>query len=155
MENMKTINPNCSWCNHNFHLSEKQENDLKERLAENGKSIRIRCPECKDTTIYNILINNETIELKYEKEVDDRLFCCPVSACIGFVEEDKDGKVFGCSECGTEWKNLDKVHQSIEKIIEKYPHRKKVYQKNGEQWKSISLDEIPKGYYSKVNNEKV
>lgn len=86
---------------------------------------------------------------------DSRLFCCPTSGCTGFVEKDEEANVYGCSECGDEWKMVDKVYELIEKIIKKYPYRKKVYLKKGKIWKSIALGKIPKDYYDKVQEEDV
>ncbi|WP_316807397.1 hypothetical protein [Pedobacter agri] len=145
----------CETCLTEFEPTEKQVVEIEKSANAGIERFIIDCPKCHSIVfVFPLMLLGKSTVAPKEIE-DDRLFCCPVSACIGFVEENKDAKVFGCSECGTEWRTLDKVHQSIEQIIEKYPHRKKVYQKNGEQWKSISLDEIPKGYYSKVNNEKV
>ena len=145
---------NCESCGVTFIPTEIEQKKIKE-AAEKGKTkLIMNCPSCGSMVmaqpIHLMGLSNEK-----PKSKDARLFCCPVSACIGFVEEDKDAKVFGCSECGTEWKKIEKVYSEIDKIIKKYPYRKEVYIKGGDVWKSILFDKIPKDYYNKVQKEKV
>lgn len=146
------MNIHCDTCGIDFIPSEQQTEKIK-LSAEAGKTkLVITCPNCKSMVMAQPLF---LIGLSDElpKKLDERLFCCPISACIGFVEEDKDEHVFGCSECGTEWGGLKSVYSDIERILKKYPYRKEVYINRNRIWESIPIDNIPKAYYDMVQKE--
>lgn len=144
----------CSVCGKEYQLTEKQKKEIMEEAKYKTENFILTCPLCHSLDFVNPL---EMLGLSTKKKseiVDNRLFCCPVEGCIGFVEEDEDIKgLYGCSECGTEWKSMDAIFKDIERIIKKYPYRKDVYIKEGNTFKSISFSNIPKGYYKKVQNE--
>lgn len=146
----------CSVCGKEYQLTEKQKKEIMEEAKYKTENFILTCPLCHSLDFVNPL---EMLGLSTKKKseiVDNRLFCCPVEGCIGFVEEDEDIKgLYGCSECGTEWKSINAIYRDIEKIISKYPYREEVYKKSGNAFKSIPFDKIPKGYYSKVQKEDV
>jgi hypothetical protein len=86
---------------------------------------------------------------------DCRLFYCPTSRCTGFVEYDKENNIYECTECGSSWKNKKELFSDISKIVEKYSHRKNVYLKTKNGWKSIPVGSSPPDYYSKVQNDEI
>ena len=144
----------CESCGKNFVPKEEDQTKIK-TSAEKGKTkIILNCPFCGSMVMAQPLVLMG-ISAEIPKAKDERLFCCPISGCIGFVEEDQLAKVFGCSECGTEWKKIEKIYTDIEKIVKKYPYRKKVYIKSGDVWISVPFSQIPSDYYKKVQKEKV
>lgn len=144
----------CSVCGKEYQLTEKQKKEIMAEAKNKTENFILTCPLCHSLDFVNPL---EMLGLSTKRKseiVDNRLFCCPIEGCIGFVEEDEDIKgLYGCSECGTEWKSMDAIFKDIERIIKKYPYRKDVYIKEGNAFKSISFSNIPKGYYKKVQNE--
>lgn len=93
-------------------------------------------------------ISNDIEEIK-----DTRLFYCPTPQCIGFVEYDRTNHLYECLECGSSWKNQQELFNSISDIVKKYLHRKSVYIKIKNGWKSIPIGTSPDNYGSIVQNE--
>jgi len=60
--------------------------------------------------------------------------------------------VYNCAECGSIWKNKVTIFDSISEIVLKYPHRKTVYKKMKNSWKSVPIGTAPDSYFSKVQN---
>ena len=84
---------------------------------------------------------------------DRRVFYCPTPQCVGFVEYDKENDIYECSECGSSWKNKQELFNDISIIVKKYPHRKSVYLKIKNGWRSIPIGTSPDNYGSIVQNE--
>lgn len=119
----------CDSCCKEFDLSVTQLKEIQEAANSGIERFIIYCPECHSLVfVYPLVLFNLKTEKPAEFE-ETRLFCCPTTACIGFVEKDNEAKVYGCSECGKEWKNLKDIYIDIEKIITKYEYRKLVYKK--------------------------
>lgn len=143
----------CDKCNLDFTPSNEQQIQIQEAAYNKIERLILKCPNCgRIVFVFPLLLLGIKKDIPIEIE-DKRLFCCPTLSCIGFVEEDKEAKVFGCSECGSEWDKIEKVYVDIEKIIKQYPYRKEVYLKKNGIWKSIDLEKIPKKYYDKVQME--
>ncbi|CAM3942712.1 CpXC domain-containing protein [Flavobacterium branchiophilum] len=144
----------CDSCNIEFNPSILQMDEIKKAANSGIERFIVYCPKCHSLVFVHPLV---LLGMKVEKpkEIEDsRIFCCPITSCIGFVEKDYDANIYGCSECGTEWKNLKKINEDIDKIVQKYEYRKEVYKRKGKTWESIDLEEIPKDYYNKVQKEK-
>ena len=147
----------CSACGQEYKLTDKQKNEVIAAAKRHTPNFILNCPLCHSLDFVHPaeMLGIEEPHQEIE-QTDSRLFCCPVEGCIGFVEEDEDVKgLYGCSECGTEWKSINAIYRDIEKIISKYPYREEVYKKSGNAFKSVPFDKIPKGYYSKVQKEDV
>jgi uncharacterized Zn finger protein len=145
----------CDSCNTEFVPTKQQIKEIKKAADDGTERFIVKCQNCYSIVfVHPLILLGLSIERPDEIE-ENRIFHCPVSACIGFVEEDADAKVFGCSECGTEWNAIIKVYADIESIIKKYPYRKKVYLKLSDKWESIPFDETPSNYFDKVQREKV
>ena len=145
----------CETCQKIVVLTEEQEKNVKEFAEKRMPFMVSRCPLCRSMLILHPLkltgITNELPEIE-----DVRLFYCPTPCCIGYVEYDKESNVYNCAECGSIWKSKDILFNSISEIVLKYPHRKKVYKKMKNHWKSVPIGTEPDSYYSKVqNNEKL
>ena len=142
----------CEDCNEVFVLTEEQEKNVKE-FAERGNHFMIsRCPLCHSTIMLHPLsLMGITDELPIIE--DERLFYCPIPCCIGFVEYDKEKNIFNCAECGSICESKAEIFKSISQIIKKYPHRKSVYKKIKNGWKSIETGSASDDYYSKVQND--
>jgi hypothetical protein len=142
----------CTGCQKLFTLTNEQENTVKEFAENKMPFMAFRCPLCHSQQILHPLelmgITNElpTIE-------DTRLFYCPSSCCTGYIEYDKERKMYNCAECGSKWKNKNEIYNSISAIIKKYKHRKVVYKKTKNGWVSIPIGTAPDEYYSKVQND--
>jgi len=152
---IKSMEIKCDDCGKVFNLTAEQEKNVRE-FAEKGKPfMALRCPLCHSMLmLYPLALTGITNELP--KVEDTRLFYCPTACCIGYVEYDEESNVYNCAECGSIWKNKDEVFNSISKIILKYPHRKTVYKKVKNGWKSIPIGTAPDSYFSEVqNNEKI
>lgn len=144
----------CSACGREYKLTDEQKNNVIYAAKRHMPILILECSLCHRLDFVHPaeMLGIEEPHQEIE-QIDNRLFCCPIEGCIGFVEEAEDVKgLFGCSECGTEWKNMKAIYKDIEKIISKYPYRKEVYKKSGNAFKSISFDKIPDGYFSKVQN---
>lgn len=157
VNNMNKLNEyTCSVCGKTFLLSKKQKEDLVDAANHHIHSFIINCPICHKFDIAQPLVLLGLEDGVYHVPKDQRLFCCPIAACIGFIEKDEDSLGhYGCPECGTQWENEESIYKDIEKIIMEYPYRKQVYQKIGNTFRSIAFDEIPNGYYDDVQKEEI
>ena len=124
-------------------------------FAEKGMPFMAsRCSFCHSMLILHPLsLMGITDELPVIE--DNRLFYCPTPCCIGYVEYDKESKVYNCAECGSIWKSKNDVFNSITEIVKKYPHRKCVYKKVKSGWKSIAIGSAPDSYFSKIQNNEI
>ena len=78
----------CSVCGKEYQLTEKQKKEIMEEAKYKTENFILTCPLCHSLDFVNPL---EMLGLSTKKKseiVDNRLFCCPVEGCIGFVEED-------------------------------------------------------------------
>ena len=141
----------CDNCQKMVVLTKEQEIGVREFAANNKPFMVSRCPFCHSMLILHPLklmgITNVLPIIE-----DTRLFYCPSPCCIGYVEHDKESDVYNCAECGSIWKSKDEIFYSISEIIKKHPHRKTVYKKSKNGWKSIAIGTEPNSYYSKVQN---
>ena len=147
----------CSVCGQEYKLTDKQKNEVIDAAKHHIYNFILNCPLCHKLDFVHPTVMLGIEEPRQEiVQMDNRLFFFFVEGCIGLVEEDEDVKgLYGCSECGTEWKSINAIYRDIEKIISKYPYREEVYKKSGNAFKSVPFDKIPKGYYSKVQEEDV
>lgn len=144
----------CSVCGQEYELTDKQKNEVIDAAKYHIYNFILNCPQCHNIDFVHPaeMLGIEEPRQEIEQK-DNRLFCCPIEGCIGVVEEADDVKgLYGCSECGTEWKSMNAIYKDIEKIILKYPYRKKVYKKSGNTFKSVPFDKVPGGYFSKVQD---
>jgi hypothetical protein len=145
----------CESCKNLVVLTVEQEKNVRE-FAEKGMPFMVsRCPFCHNMLILHPLsLMGITAELPVIE--DNRLFYCPTPCCIGYVEYDKESNFYNCAECGSIWKNKNELFYSITEIIKKYPHRKFVYKKVKNGWKSIAIGSASDSYFSEVqNNENI
>jgi hypothetical protein len=144
----------CDECEKLFKLTEEQEKNVRE-FAEKGKPFMATiCPICHTSLIlYPLSLMGITDELPIIE--DNRLYYCPTLCCIGYVEYDKESKVYNCAECGSIWKSKNDVFNSITEIVKKYPHRKCVYKKVKSGWKSIAIGSASDSYISKIQNDEI
>ena len=141
----------CETCQETVVLTEEQEKGVKEFAAKRMPFMVSRCPFCHSMLILHPLeLTGITSELPAIE--DTRLFYCPTPCCIGYVEYDEEMNVYNCAECGSIWKNKATIFDSISEIVLKYPHRKKVYKKMKNSWKSVPIETAPDSYFSKVQN---
>jgi len=145
----------CESCNETFTATSLQQERIK-ISAEKGKSkLVLNCPSCRSMVMAKPLVLMGKVTDTVENALDSRIFCCPTTSCIGFIEKEDGEDIFGCAECGTEWASLDNIYSEISKVIALYPYRQKVYIKDNEKYTAISFENIPKSYYKKVQTEKV
>jgi hypothetical protein len=148
----KIMEIKCKDCQKLVTLTEEQENNVKE-FAEKGMPFMVfRCPLCHNQQILHPL-ELMGITTKLPAIEDNRLFYCPSSCCIGYIEYDKENKIYTCVECGSRWKNKNEIFNSISETIKKYKHRKLVYKKIKNGWKSIPIGTAPDEYYTKLQND--
>jgi hypothetical protein len=142
----------CKKCVKTFELTKAQEDNVKEFAQKNMPFMVETCPLCHSMVILHPLslmgITDELPEIE-----DNRLFYCPEPCCIGYIEYDKKNKKYNCSECGATWKNKNEIYNSISEIIKKYHHRKDVYKKMKNGYKSITIGTAQEKYYSNVQND--
>ena len=144
----------CGYCNLVFSMSEEQQKNVEEEAKAGTETFIIRCPKCHSMVFVHPLVLCGTSDAVPKEVEDRRILCCPVSACIGYVEDDED-KQFSCSECGTVWKNMKEVYRDIELIVKRFAYRKEAYIKKGAKWQSAPFNKIPDHYYANVQNEEV
>ena len=145
----------CENCKKSYNLTEDQEKNVKEFAQRKTPFMVSRCPLCHSMVMLEPLslvgITNELPQIE-----DNRLFYCPSSCCVGFIEYDKDSDIYNCAECGSIWKNKKEIFESISSIVKRYSHRNEVYKKTKNGWKSIKIGTESNDYYKKVqNNEKL
>ena len=141
----------CDSCNSTFDLTKEQEQEVASAASIGSPYLIVRCPICHSMVILNPLvlmgISNDIPKIE-----DCMVFYCPTPQCVGFVEYDKGNDIYECSECGSSWKNKQELFSDISKIVKKYPHRKSVYLKVKNGWKSIPIGTSPDNYGSIVQN---
>jgi hypothetical protein len=144
----------CEQCKNTNVLTEEQEKNVREFAEKGMPFMASRCSFCHSMLILHPLsLMGITDELPVIE--DNRLFYCPTPCCIGYVEYDKESKVYNCAECGSIWKSKNDVFNSITEIVKKYPHRKCVYKKVKSGWKSIAIGSAPDSYFSKIQNNEI
>jgi hypothetical protein len=109
-----------------------------ERERDRGLTfIKLQCNHCSSWFSYD----PQTGQLDTSCDDAEPLLRCPVVRCTGYVvdiedveyDEKGDG-VFGCGECGTEWRNEQELAASIEEAIRRFPHRAGCYRRERGHW---------------------
>jgi hypothetical protein len=139
----------CESCGKHFEPSDKDRKDI-ERAKKKGKTfLFITCGVCHLGTIYN----PSGTEVKHKSAI--RLLRCPVRGCTGFVVELNENRVavWSCGECGSAWKRIESVYREIDKIVKKFPYRRKCYRKRKDAWMPAPARNEPSNYDERVEQE--
>jgi len=126
----------CTNCKKEIFLDTKILNFISNAQKNNRDFIMLHCDKCGLDFGYNP--KNENSDFKKEL-----VWRCPISGCHGhvsFVEDFEDKPFYGCSETGTVWYEKEDFYKDIEKIIQKYPHRKNCYENRDNEWLPKACD---------------
>lgn len=94
-------------------------------------------------------------EVMSQDEVNiDHPLRCPRLTCSGWaVYVDDEPPFWGCGECGFVWSDQSDLYKEIAEVSKKYGYRKKVYQKSGDEYMPVSLEDEPENYEALVEME--
>jgi hypothetical protein len=145
----------CQKCGGTFQPLEAPHADLVHRAAKaRYKELGIECPLCADYT------KIDPVAVAAGKDgtvVSEPMYRCPVSGCTGWVNYVRAGRhkrpFWGCGECGSIWHRKAKLLSEIDKIIKKFPYRRKCYRKSKGAWHPADPDRIPDDYDERVEAE--
>lgn len=148
------MNVTCEKCNNSYELTKEKEEEVAYAASKNRPFLVDRCPICRRMVmLHPLALMGITDELPVIE--DNRVFHCPTLCCIGFVEYDKKNKIYQCVSCLNEWKTKKELYHDITKIVKKYPHRKDVYIKIKNGWKTIPIGASPNDYESTVQSDEI
>jgi len=130
----------CDYCKKIVTLTPRSQKDLAKRLKDGGDRCIVQCVECHGYFSWT--------SHKYKPTKPSSLLRCPALFCDGDVVQNKAGEIkhlhkiddpcWSCGECGEVWTSRDALDEQIERMMKKYPHRKKVYQKGKDgHWKAV------------------
>ncbi|SHE69069.1 hypothetical protein [Chryseobacterium sp. OV279] len=145
------MNITCDHCKQTFTASGEQASFILDSQKKGMRFIMLECPSCYS----GFSLNPQTMDPPLpQKIVDEDHLRCPVSSCYGLISYVEDEKPFwGCGECGTVWFTQPDLFEAIEKSIEKYPYRAKVYTKKGNTFFPAPLENEPDNYEETVAKE--
>ena len=124
----KTIT--CKQCASSFQATDEQQAFILASRRKGMRFIMLRCANCAHYTDF------DPFEGGADGVGESISWRTPVSKINGYVSLVEDGanRFYGCGESGFIRRTREKFYQSIEAIIERYPHRKYCYQKVGGDW---------------------
>ena len=123
----------CSNCDAHVTLSKDEKQRLSSANKSKRKFIMLTCDSCGLSFSYNLI---GEINMNDKFDLSKYSWRSPIGGSHGFVSyiEDTDGNFFGCGETGAIWKTKEAFYRDIERIINKYPHRRHFYKKVGADW---------------------
>jgi hypothetical protein len=145
----------CKYCKKVSQLTQKSQKILARVLKDGENWCFVECAECGDIYIWE--------SPNYKPTKPSSLIRCPVLFCNGRVlklnaDDAKfyhkiDAPCWSCGECGKVWTSRNALDEQIERIIKKYRHRNRVYQKGKDgHWKAV-YPEKNSGKYEELVSE--
>ena len=132
----------CKKCKSVYPLSNWSKRKIREAKQRRETIVYLHCPICKDGYFYTVF--------RERTNIPRNLIRCPVLFCPGYlIIEDEPYIKKGikvdlvnaerwCGECGRRFATRKALDAAIEKMVEKYPHRKMVYKKGKDgHWEKV------------------
>lgn len=144
----------CDFCKKIVKLTPRSQKWLASSLKGGSDTCGVECAECGDFFMWK--------SQQYKPTKPSSLIRCPELFCYGHLIQNKAGEVkhlhkidapcWNCGECGAVWTSREALDEQIERMMKKYPHRKKVYQKGKDgHWKSVYPEKNSGKYEEQVS----
>jgi len=132
----------CTFCKSVIIISAWYKKQIRDAINRSQNIIPILCPNCKE--YFTFTIYRETVN------IPKNFIRCPELFCPGYllietkaiekkkIKVDLVNAARHCSECGEYFASRKALDDAIEKMVEKYPHRKMVYKKGKDgHWENV------------------
>lgn len=148
----------CIKCAKRFLPNKKDTKLLNDGIRKRMNCVMVECSACGGLNF----INPVALALDGSKKTggtvrEAKPLRCPVSGCSGWVNTVRPvgaNKPFrGCGECGSVWRSESALFGAIQKIIRKYPYRKRSYREIAGAFSPTSLKQEIQGYEDLVEQE--
>jgi len=144
----------CDYCKKIVQLTPRSQKWLANSLKGGEDGCFVECAECGDVFLWK--------SSQHKRTKPSSLIRCPELFCYGDVVQNKasevkhmhkiDAPCWSCGECGTVWTSREALGEQIERMMKKYPHRKKVYQKGKDgHWKAVYPEKNSEKYEDQVS----
>lgn len=122
----------CRHCGKTFLPTRQEARTIQKARAKGMAMLLVSCPNCPSHV--NAMQDGAESNSRSMPVV---IFRCPIPACwgdVGEVDLGKQGRFWGCGECGERWRTKAELDRAIDAIVRQYPHRRKAYRKTREGW---------------------